>query len=94
MDDDTHRWLVAEVERLSEIKRADTRRTLRRWIVILAMLAAAFAGGWHFLSGPAARALGEIWQILPFGLGLMVVHPPRFTSAKKSSENGGLLEVR
>jgi hypothetical protein len=76
MDDDTHRWLVAEVERLSELKRADTRRLLKRWLVIMAMLAAAFAVGWHLVSGPAERVLQEIWVILPYGLGLVLVRRP------------------
>ncbi|HEV3344441.1 MAG TPA: hypothetical protein VG125_28955 [Pirellulales bacterium] len=66
MDEDTRRWLVSEVDRLTEIERADMRQIFRRALLILAMLAGAFAVGWHLLSPLAERA----WSALfPFGIG-------------------------
>jgi hypothetical protein len=64
MDEDTRRWLVSEVDRLGEVERADVRRLFRRSLLILAMLAVAFAAGWHVLSPLAERAWSELF---PFG---------------------------
>jgi len=56
MDEDTRRWLVSEVDRLTVIERADMRRLFRRGVLLLAMLGAAFAVGWYFISPFAERA--------------------------------------
>ena len=66
MDDDTQRWLAAEVERLSKLKRADTRRLLLKILLILALLLAAFAVGWYALSELAEDLM---WAIFPYGIG-------------------------